>query len=172
MRSSPVLLSVLLGALLLTLYVFSVAQSPASPSSPQQPGTTPAPSPSPQASPSPAQRGEDSSTAPSRPQAEAQSPNSQSSSNAQSDEENPLHLTDDQKAKLRPILIDESQQMEAVRNDTSLSQDQKIAKANAIREAASPKIKAVLTPEQLQRLADLQQKNRQNPPAQEQPPKK
>ena len=51
--------------------------------------------------------------------------------------------------------------MEAVRNDSTLSTDQKIEKANQIREEASPKIKAILTPEQLQKLADLQQKARQ-----------
>jgi Spy/CpxP family protein refolding chaperone len=38
-----------------------------------------------------------------------------------------------------------------------MSQEQKIAKANQIRADASPKIKAVLTPEQLQKLAQLQQ---------------
>ena len=51
--------------------------------------------------------------------------------------------------------------MEAVRNDSTLTTDQKVEKANQIRETASPKIKAVLTPEQLQKLADLQQKARQ-----------
>ncbi len=51
--------------------------------------------------------------------------------------------------------------MDAVRNDTSLTQEQKMAKANQIREVASPKIKAILTPEQLQKLAEMQQKARQ-----------
>jgi Spy/CpxP family protein refolding chaperone len=51
--------------------------------------------------------------------------------------------------------------MEALRNDTSMTQEQKIAKANEVRQNASPKIKAILTPEQLQKLADLQQKARQ-----------
>jgi len=72
-----------------------------------------------------------------------------------------LNLTEDQKAKLRPILQDENQQMEALRNDTSMTREQKIAKANEVRQNASPKIKAILTPEQLQKLADLQQKARQ-----------
>lgn len=34
-----------------------------------------------------------------------------------------LNLTDDQKAKIRPILQDQMQQMKAVREDSSLSQD-------------------------------------------------
>jgi Spy/CpxP family protein refolding chaperone len=38
-----------------------------------------------------------------------------------------------------------------------MSQSQKIDKANQIRAQASPKIKAILTPEQLQKLAQLQQ---------------
>lgn len=95
---------------------------------------------------------------------------------AQTDEDNPLNLRDDQKAKLRPILMEENQQLQALRNDTSMTQEQKAAKANQIREAVSPKIKAILTPEQLQKLADMQQKARQqqnqNAPANGAPPQK
>ena len=100
---------------------------------------------------------------------------------AQASEENPLNLSDDQKAKLRPIIADENQQMEALRNDNSMSQTQKIDKANQIRAQASPKIKAILTPEQLQKLAQLQQdRARQQqqesqpatPPNNSQPPRK
>ena len=80
---------------------------------------------------------------------------------AQAGDDNPLNLTEEQKAKLRPILQDQNQQMEALRNDTSMTQEQKIAKANEVRQNASPKIRAILTPEQLQRLAELQQKARQ-----------
>ena len=72
-----------------------------------------------------------------------------------------MNLTDEQNAKLQPIIQDENRQMEALRNDTSMTQEQKIAKANEVRQNASPKIKAILTPEQLQKLADLQQKARQ-----------
>ncbi len=90
-------------------------------------------------------------------------------SQAQPAEENPLNLTDEQKAKLRPILQEENQQMEAVRNDSSMTQEQKVAKANEIRQTASPKIRAVLTPEQLQKLSDIQKAKQQQdqsaPPA-------
>ncbi|PYV48346.1 MAG: hypothetical protein DMG92_13830 [Acidobacteria bacterium] len=78
-------------------------------------------------------------------------------SQANANDDNPLNLTEDQKTKLRPIIMEENQQMEALRNDSSMSQEQKIAKANQIRADASPKIKALLTPEQLQKLAQLQQ---------------
>jgi protein CpxP len=90
-------------------------------------------------------------------QQNAPSSASPNSAQAQANEDNPLNLTDEQKTKLRPIIADENQQMEALRNDTSLSQSQKIDKANQIRAQASPKIKAILTPEQLQKLAQLQQ---------------
>src|SRR5207248_2135987 len=94
---------------------------------------------------------------PSSAQQNAPSASSPNSAPAQANEDNPLNLTDDQKAKLRPIIADENQQMEALRNDTSMTQAQKVEKANQIRAQASPKIKAVLTPEQLQKLAQLQQ---------------
>jgi hypothetical protein len=97
--------------------------------------------------------------------APSQAPSGQSGSASQSqtqrDDDNPLNLTEEQKTKLRPIIADENQQMEAVRNDTSMTTEQKVAKANQIREQASPKIKAILTQEQLQKLAELQQKARQ-----------
>src|SRR5207248_4005746 len=116
---------------------------------------------------------------PSSAQQNAPSASSPNSAPAQANEDNPLNLTDEQKTKLRPIIADENQQMEALRNDTSLSQSQKIDKANQIRAQASPKIKAILTPEQLQKLAQLQQdRARQQqqesqpatPPSNSQPP--
>jgi len=42
-----------------------------------------------------------------------------------------------------------------------MTQEQKVAKANEIRQTASPKIKAVLTPEQLQKLSDIQKAKQQ-----------
>lgn len=59
-----------------------------------------------------------------------------------------LNLTDEQKAKLKPILQDQEQQLKAVRDDTSLSQEQKIAKKKAIHESFHDQINSVLTPEQ------------------------
>jgi periplasmic protein CpxP/Spy len=85
----------------------------------------------------------------------------QNRSGSQQDSDNPLNLTDDQKAKLRPIIADETQQMDAARNDASLTPDQKAEKINQIRQTASPKIRAVLTPEQLQKLAEMQQRAKQ-----------
>jgi len=59
-----------------------------------------------------------------------------------------LNLSEDQKAKLRPLLQDEAQQMRAVRDDSSLSQEQKRAKIKSIHESFQPQINGVLTPEQ------------------------
>jgi Spy/CpxP family protein refolding chaperone len=152
-------------ALALAISLPAAAQSSAtnSPSQSAPAQTSPAPAP------------------PSSVQQSAPSTASPNSAQAQANEDNPLNLTDDQKAKLRPIIADENQQMEALRNDNSMSQTQKIDKANQIRAQASPKIKAVLTPEQLQKLAQLQQdRARQQqqesqpatPPSNSQPPPK
>jgi Spy/CpxP family protein refolding chaperone len=106
-------------------------------------------------------------TAPAQQSAPAGS--NQGSAQSQANDDNPLNLSDEQKAKLRPIIQDENQQMEALRSDNSLTQEQKIDKANQIRANASPKIKAILTPEQLQKLAQLQQERVREQQQQTQP---
>ena len=68
-----------------------------------------------------------------------------------------LNLTDDQKAKLKPIFEDQMQQMKAVRDDSSLSQEQKRAKMKSIHESFQDKINAVLTPEQQAKFKQLRQ---------------
>jgi Spy/CpxP family protein refolding chaperone len=149
-------------ALALAISLPAAAQSPASNSSSP---STPA-----QAAPAP----------PSSMQQNAPATANPNSAQAQANEDNPLSLTDDQKAKLRPIITDENQQMEVLRNDNSMTQQQKIDKANQIRAQASPKIKAILTPEQLQKLAEMQQErvrqqqqqNQQPAPGNSQPPQK
>jgi Spy/CpxP family protein refolding chaperone len=72
-----------------------------------------------------------------------------------------LNLTDEQKAKLQPIFQDEERQIRAVRNDNSLSQDQKREKIKQIHEANRPEIEAVLTPEQKQKLAQIKAEHKQ-----------
>jgi protein CpxP len=114
-------------------------------------------------------------------QQNAPSTASPNSAQSQANEDNPLNLTDEQKAKLRPIIADENQQIESLRIDNSMSQAQKIDKANQIRAQASPIFKAILTPEQLQKLAELQQERARQqqqesqqaaPPSSSQPPQK
>ena len=69
-----------------------------------------------------------------------------------------LNLTDDQKAKLKPILQDEAQQLQAVHNDASLSQDQKKAKAKEIHAAFKPQVNNVLTPDQQKQWKEMKKK--------------
>ena len=68
-----------------------------------------------------------------------------------------LNLTDDQKAKLKPILQDQMQQMKVVREDSSLSQEQKRAKMKSIHESLHDQINAVLTPEQQVKFKQMRQ---------------
>ena len=74
--------------------------------------------------------------------------------------EDELQLTPDQKQKIAAVVEDENKQIGAVRDDNSLSMQQKQQKVIQIRQEGSPKIKAVLTPEQLQKLTAIQQRMR------------
>jgi len=59
-----------------------------------------------------------------------------------------LNLTDDQVAKIRPILQNRNQQLKDLRGDSSLPQGEARAKAAAIRRSAREQIDQILTPEQ------------------------
>jgi len=82
-----------------------------------------------------------------------------------------LNLTDDQRAKLKPILQDEVQQLQAVHNDASLSQDQKKAKAKEIHAASKPQINSVLTPDQQKQWKEMKKKAKEQRGKSEAPPK-
>jgi periplasmic protein CpxP/Spy len=71
-----------------------------------------------------------------------------------------LNLTDDQKAKVKPILEDEAKQMKAAREDTSLSQDQKRDKMKQIHETANSQINDILTPDQQKKFAQLKEQQK------------
>ncbi|HKF00787.1 MAG TPA: hypothetical protein VKB49_00690 [Candidatus Sulfotelmatobacter sp.] len=66
-----------------------------------------------------------------------------------------LNLTEDQKAKLKPILEDQAEQLRSLRNDTSLTPEQKAAKKKAIHESTHDQINAVLTPDQQARFKEM-----------------
>jgi Spy/CpxP family protein refolding chaperone len=74
-----------------------------------------------------------------------------------------LQLTPDQKQKIAAIVDDERKQMNEVRDNASLSTDQKQQKATEIRQVGAPKIRAILTQEQLQKLAAIQEREQQAP---------
>jgi Spy/CpxP family protein refolding chaperone len=68
-----------------------------------------------------------------------------------------LNLTDAQKAQLKPILQSEVQQFQAVKNDTSLSPDQKQAKVKEIQQTYRSQMSSVLTPEQQKKWATMKE---------------
>ena len=72
-----------------------------------------------------------------------------------------LNLTDDQKEKLKPILQDQMQQMKAVREGGSLSEEQKRAKMKSIHESLHDQINVVLTPEQQAKFKQMRQEQMQ-----------
>jgi periplasmic protein CpxP/Spy len=59
-----------------------------------------------------------------------------------------LNLTTDQQAQVRTIDEDTGKQMMALRNDTSLSQDDRRSKMMEIRKGSQDKIRAILSDEQ------------------------
>jgi periplasmic protein CpxP/Spy len=72
-----------------------------------------------------------------------------------------LSLNDDQQQKLKPILEDQRQQMQQLRNDSSLSQDEKFSKMRDVHEKASTQIKALLNQDQQKKFDEIQQKRRE-----------
>lgn len=62
-----------------------------------------------------------------------------------------LSLTDDQKAKLKPIIQEEGEKLRALRQDTALDQEARRTKSQELRKTYAAKIKAVLTPEQAEK---------------------
>ena len=66
-----------------------------------------------------------------------------------------LNLTDAQKAKLKPIMEATRAQMKAMREDTTMSREDKMAKMKAMRATNETKINAILTPTQQKKLAEL-----------------
>lgn len=63
-----------------------------------------------------------------------------------------LNLTPQQKAKVLPILRDEAPKVQAIKNDNSLSRMQKAQSVKAIHQQTDPQMKAILSPEQYQKL--------------------
>jgi hypothetical protein len=60
-----------------------------------------------------------------------------------------VHLTDQQKAKIRPIFVAEGQKLVAIINDPSLSEAQRQAQIEKLHEQTRDKVMSMLTPSQL-----------------------
>ena len=68
-----------------------------------------------------------------------------------------LNLTPQQKAKILPILADEAPKVEAIKNNSSLSGMQKMQQIRAIHQQTDPQMKAILSPDQYQKLQAIRQ---------------
>jgi len=68
-----------------------------------------------------------------------------------------LNLTPQQKIKILPILRDEGPKVQAIKNDNSLSKIQKVQQIRAIHQQTDPQMKAILSPEQYQKLKTIRQ---------------
>jgi len=66
-----------------------------------------------------------------------------------------LNLTPQQKEKVLPILIDEAPKVQAIKNDNSLSRMQKMQQLRAIHQKSDPQMKAILSPQQYQKLQQI-----------------
>jgi protein CpxP len=75
-----------------------------------------------------------------------------------------LNLTDDQKPKFQEIMKSSREKMKDLREDTSLSSEEKKAKAKEIQENTATQMKALLTPEQFTKWQELVKHARGNRP--------
>ena len=71
-----------------------------------------------------------------------------------------LNLTDAQKAAIKPILANDVNEIKAVRQDGSLSEEQKMSKIKEIQENSRKQINAILTPEQQKKFAEIKSEAR------------
>lgn len=68
---------------------------------------------------------------------------------------NQLALTPEQKRQLVPILLEEAPKVEAIKADSSLSRLQKLQQLKALHDQTDPQVRAILTPEQYQKLQQI-----------------
>ena len=71
-----------------------------------------------------------------------------------------LDVTADQKAKLDPLLEEDAKQIRALRDDASLSAEDRQKKRAEIRKATDAKIKPILTDEQWKKLEQLREERK------------
>ena len=69
-----------------------------------------------------------------------------------------LNLTSDQQTQIKPILEDQQTQMMQIHQDTSLSRDDKMAKAKSVHQDTTTKVEAVLNDQQKSKYEAMQQK--------------
>jgi protein CpxP len=72
-----------------------------------------------------------------------------------------LNLTDDQKPKVRAIYEDAANQRQALRQDTSLSRQDRMEKMRAINQSTRKQIENILTAEQKKKWNEIMKENRE-----------
>jgi protein CpxP len=72
-----------------------------------------------------------------------------------------LNLTKEQQEKIKPILENEMKEMRTIREDSSLTPEQKHEKTKAIRQTTKEAINKILTPEQQKKYAEMQENARE-----------
>ena len=70
-----------------------------------------------------------------------------------------LALTPQQKRQLIPILVAEAPRVEAIKADSSLSKIQKLEQLKAVHDQTDPQVKAILSPEQYQKLQEIRRQD-------------
>jgi len=78
-----------------------------------------------------------------------------------------LNLTDDQTAKLEPILATQQQKVSSLRSDTSLTPDQRREQFRAIHKDTQTQFATVLTPDQMQQLQSMRHSHGRRQPQQQ-----
>jgi protein CpxP len=73
-----------------------------------------------------------------------------------------LNLNDDQKGKVLSILQEQQKQMEAMRADSSLSQEDRRSKMREIHQNTTNQIKGILNPDQAKKFDEMQQRMEQH----------
>ncbi|MEK6397539.1 MAG: hypothetical protein V4734_05590 [Terriglobus sp.] len=73
-----------------------------------------------------------------------------------------LGLSQDQSAKLEPILAERQQKLKAIREDNTLTSEQKKEQRRQIRKDAHTQLSGVLTPDQMQQLKAMHKAHRHN----------
>lgn len=71
-----------------------------------------------------------------------------------------LKLSDDEQAKLKPILEQQNKQMEQIHNDSSLSREERFSKMQDLRQSSDTQIKSVLNEEQQKSFDKMREEQR------------
>lgn len=72
-----------------------------------------------------------------------------------------LNLTEDQKQKIRPIVVERQQRMLELQSDTSVKGREKMRKMRGVMKNSDSQINAVLNPDQRQKYSELETERRE-----------